>query len=144
MRFFGPVSSLFDLLNFVFLYFVLCPMICGGNYGSLEVQTQNQFVRIFQTGWFLESLWTQVLILLLLRTKKVPFIQSSPSKLFQIVTILGIIIFTALIYTPLGNFSGLCPLPPLYYLNLLGSVTLYLGLMTIAKKIYIKKNKTLY
>ena len=144
MRFFGPVSSLFDIITFVFLYFVLCPALCGGTYGTLTVEAQNQFARIFQTGWFLESLWTQVLILLLLRTKKIPFVQSSPSKLFQIVTVLGIMIFTALIYTPLGDFVGLYSLPPQYYIFLFAVAASYLGLMTVAKKIYIKKNKTLY
>ncbi len=132
MRFFGPVSSLFDILTFVFLYFVLCPAICGGNFWGLSLQLQSLFVRIFQTGWFLESLWTQVLILLLLRTKKIPFVQSSPSKLFQIVTVFGIIIFTALIYTPLGNYVGLCPLPIMYFGFLLIVVAAYLGLMTFA------------
>ncbi len=144
MRFFGPVSSLFDMITFVFLYFVLCPAICGGNYSVLSADMQNLFARIFQTGWFLESLWTQVLILLLLRTKKIPFVQSSPSKLFQVVTILGILIFTALIYTPLGNFAGLCSLPAQYYFFLSAVAASYLGLMTVAKKIYIKKNKALY
>ena len=144
MRFFGLVSSLFDIITFVFLYFVLCPILTGGTYATLTVEAQNQFARIFQTGWFLESLWTQVLILLLLRTKKIPFVQSSPSKLFQIVTVLGIMIFTALIYTPLGNFVGLYSLPPQYYIFLFAVAASYLGLMTVAKKIYIKKNKTLY
>ncbi len=144
MWFFGPVSSLFDIITFVFLYFVLCPSLCGGNYGSLTAEVQNQFARIFQTGWFLESLWTQVLILLLLRTKKIPFVQSSPSKLFQIVTILGILIFTALIYTSLGTFAGLYSMPPQYYIFLFAVAASYLGLMTVAKRIYIKKNRTLY
>ncbi len=144
MRFFGPVSSLFDVITFVFLYFVLCPTICGGSYGILTVEGQNLFARIFQTGWFLESLWTQVLILLLLRTKKIPFMQSSPSRLFQVVTILGIIIFTSLIYTTLGNFAGFYPLPAQYYLFLFAVAASYLGFMTVAKKIYIRKNKTLY
>ncbi len=144
MRSFGPVSSLFDILTFVFLYFILCPSVCGGNYKELSPLIQAQFVRFFQTGWFLESLWTQVLILLLLRTKKIPFVQSTPSVPFQIVTVFGIIVFTALIYTPLGSYAGLCPLPAVYYVFLLCTVALYLGLMTFAKKIYVRKNKKLY
>ncbi len=144
MRFFGPVSSLFDILTFVFLYFVLCPSLCGGAYETLSAAAQNQFASIFQTGWFLESLWTQVLILLLLRTEKIPFVQSMPSVPFQVVTVCGIILFTALVYTPIGTSVGLCPLPFRYYGFLLGIAASYLALMTLAKKQYVRKHKALY
>lgn len=71
MRFFGPISSIFDLLTFAFLFFVLCPTVCHGSFASLAgSEEQLRFISLFQTGWFLESMWTQVLILHLLRTKK--------------------------------------------------------------------------
>lgn len=140
MMFFGPISSLFDIATFVFLYFVMCPSICGGSYASLSPLMQNEFMHVFQTGWFLESLWTQVLILLLLRTSKVPFIQSSPSLPFQIVMGLGIMVFTSMIYTPVGVYVGLCPLPVSFFGFLLVIVVGYLMLVTFAKRIYIRRN----
>ncbi len=79
MRFFGPISSVFDIITYAYLFFVLCPAVCGGNFASLAEGGQLRFIAVFQTGWFLESMWTQVLILHLLRTQKVPMLQSRPS-----------------------------------------------------------------
>lgn len=68
---FGPISSLFDIVTFLFLYYFLCPMLCGGaTYLNLtDPALRLQYVSLFQTGWFLESMWTQVLILHFLRTR---------------------------------------------------------------------------
>ncbi|WP_219686439.1 hypothetical protein, partial [Clostridioides difficile] len=54
---FGPISSLFDIVTFLFLYYFLCPMLCGGaTYLQLtDPSLQLQYVALFQTGWFLES-----------------------------------------------------------------------------------------
>ena len=79
MRFFGPVSSLFDLLTFAFLYWVLCPSLLGGGYAALSGAMQEQYAMLFHTGWFLESMWTQVLILHMLRTRHILFVQSRAS-----------------------------------------------------------------
>ncbi|MGI6501723.1 MAG: magnesium-translocating P-type ATPase [Anaerostipes sp.] len=140
MRFFGPISSVFDLLTFAFLYFILCPFICGGDFTSLpSIAAQTQFIAIFQTGWFLESMWTQVLILHLLRTKKLPLLQSKPSFPVMTVTIFGIVVFTALPFTPLGTLFGLTSMP-LGYLGFLAvNVILYMLLITLAKTHYLKK-----
>lgn len=79
MRFFGPISSIFDILTFSYLFFELCPAVCGASFSSLAGSGGAMyFVALFQTGWFLESMWTQVLILHLLRTPKVPLLQSRP------------------------------------------------------------------
>lgn len=138
MRFFGPVSSLFDILTFGFLYFILCPALCGGGFFSLtDVGAQAKFIAIFQTGWFLESMWTQVLILHLLRTKKLPLLQSKPSSLVMTVTILGIVIFTAMTFTPLGAFYGLAAMPLYYFGFLVVIVILYLLFITLAKAYYV-------
>lgn len=81
---FGNIFSIVcasAFLPFLFLYYILCPMLCGGaTYLNLaDPVQQSQYVALFQTGWFLESMWTQVLILHFLRTGKIPFVQSSPS-----------------------------------------------------------------
>ncbi len=143
MTFFGPVSSLFDLLTFVFLYFVLCPGVCDGSFGSLSAEKQSLFISMFQTGWFLESMWTQVLILQLLRTKQLPLIQSRPGRMVTGVTILGIVLFTLLPVTPVGKMLGMTAMSPVYFLFLVADVIAYLLLVTLAKAFYIKKNQDL-
>lgn len=141
MVFFGPISSVFDIITFAFLFFFLCPSLCGGSFSSLAAEESGRFIMAFQTGWFLESMWTQVLILHLLRTKKVPIIQSRPSRSVMAVTTAGILLFTAATYTPLGSVIGLVPLPGEYYLFLIAAVIMYLLLVTLAKYVYIKKYK---
>ena len=140
MRFFGPVSSVFDILTFAFLFFIFCPFICGGSFSSLSsTDAQAKFIALFQTGWFLESMWTQILILHLLRTKKIPLIQSRTSVPVMAVTTLGILLFTVMTFTPAGRLIGLTALPPVYFVFLTCIVLLYLLLITLAKMWYIKK-----
>ena len=144
MRFFGPISSIFDLVTFAFLLFVLCPTVCHGSFVSLAgSEEQLRFIALFQTGWFLESMWTQVLILHLLRTKKVPLLQSRPSRPVMLVTTLGILFFTILTFTPMGHLIGLTALPIPYFIFLVVVVLLYLLLVTWAKSFYIKKYREL-
>ena len=143
MIYFGPLSVIFDILTFTFLLFVLCPFMCGGQYSSLNTASQEYYISIFQTGWFLESMWTQVLIIQLLRTKKLPFIQSKSSKTLLIVTATGIIFFTLLSLSPIGSLFGFTKLPILYFIFLVFIVVCYLLFMTIAKKIYLKKHDSL-
>lgn len=140
MRSFGPISSLFDILTFIFLFFVFCPLVCGGSFSSLSgTDAQTRFIALFQTGWFLESMWTQVLILHLLRTKKIPLFQSRPSVPVLVVTTLGILFFTVLTFTPIGQLIGLTALPVIYFGFLIIVVLLYLLLMTLVKRWYVKK-----
>ena len=140
MRFFGPISSIFDIATFAYLFFVLCPSVCGGSFAALAGSAaQAQFVALFHTGWFLESMWTQVLILHLLRTRKMPLLQSRPSRPVMLVTMLGILFFTILTLTPVGRLIGLTALPPGYFGFLIGVVLLYLLLVTLAKGWYMKQ-----
>lgn len=140
MRFFGPISSAFDIVTFGFLFFVLCPNLCGGSFAALSgTEEQARFIALFQTGWFLESMWTQVMILHLLRTRKIPLFQSRPSLPVMLVTTLGILFFTVLAFTPIGSLIGLTPLPPEYFVFLIVIVALYLLLVTLAKGWYVKK-----
>lgn len=144
MRFFGPISSIFDILTFAFLFFVFCPWVCGSSFLSLtDADAQTRFISLFQTGWFLESMWTQILILHLLRTKKIPLFQSRPSRPVMTVTTLGILFFTILTFTPVGKIIGLTALPAPYFCFLIAIVILYLLLMTLTKKCYLKKYQEL-
>ena len=141
MLFFGPISSLFDIVTFLFLYYILCPVLCGGvtYLNIVDPVMQSQYVALFQTGWFLESMWTQVLILHFLRTRKVPFVQSSPSIPVVCTTLAGIIAFTALTFTKSAGIIGLTKLPIRYFLFLFIVVVLYMLLTTIVKNVYQKK-----
>lgn len=143
MTFFGPLSSIFDLVSFAVLYFMICPALCGGSFWTLGPENQGLFISIFQTGWFLESMWTQVLILQLLRTGKLPFVQSKPGRAVIIVTVLGIVLYTILPVTLFGRMLGLCSMPPSYYVFLVAVVAAYLLLVTLAKTIYIRKKGNL-
>ena len=141
MLFFGPISSLFDIVTFLFLYYILCPMLCGGvTYLNIaDPVIQSQYVALFQTGWFLESMWTQVLILHFLRTRKIPFVQSSPSIPVIGTTLAGIITFTALTFTKSAAVFGLTKLPIRYFLFLFVVALLYMLLTTVVKTVYQKK-----
>lgn len=140
MRFFGPISSIFDISTFLFLYFVLCPMVCGGTYSSFDsVAEQVKFIAVFQTGWFLESMWTQVLIIHLLRCKKHILTKNRASKQVLSVTLIGVILFAVLILTNLGYWFGLVALPITYFIFLIITVILYMSVITIAKVFFIKK-----
>ena len=99
---------------------------------------QLHFISLFQTGWFLESMWTQVLILYLLRTKRFPIIQSRPSGIVALITLTGIVLFTALAMAPVGTFIGLTRLPAVYFVFLFAIVLCYLITVTIVKKSYIR------
>ena len=141
MLFFGPISSIFDIVTFLFLYYILCPMLCGGvtYLNMVDPVMQSQYVALFQTGWFLESMWTQVLILHFLRTRKIPFVQSSPSIPVVCTTLAGIIAFTALTFTKSAGIIGLTKLPIRYFLFLFVVVLLYMLLTTVVKNVYQKK-----
>lgn len=138
---FGPISSLFDIVTFLFLYFVLCPMLCGGvTYLQLtDPALRIQYEAIFHTGWFLESMWTQVLILHFLRTRKIPFLQSRPSFYVMFTTLVGIVIFTSITFTKAAGLFGLIALPHWYFGFLLGIALLYMLMTTIVKAFYQKK-----
>ena len=144
MRFFGPISSLFDGVTFLFLFFIFCPDLFGHSFFALTTSEQAHFIALFQTGWFLESMWSQVLILHSLRTEKLPWLESKPANAVSLVTLLGIGCFTLLTFTPLGHVIGLMTLPPVYFIFLIIIISLYLFLVNLAKKYYLKKYHTLF
>ncbi|MFB0918786.1 MAG: magnesium-translocating P-type ATPase [Clostridiaceae bacterium] len=136
---FGPVSSIFDLSTFFFLFFFICPMVAGGKWGDPGTN-KAMFIIAFHTGWFFESLLTQTLVMHVLRTEKLPFIQSWASKQVIAVTTLMLVIGFALPYSPLAGYFGLRPLPPIFYgflvLIILGYFTLTLIVKRIMKERY--------
>jgi Mg2+-importing ATPase len=126
MFFIGPISSLFDCLLFVYMWFVL--------------KANNvEFESLFQTGWFIESLLSQTLIVHILRTGKIPFLEStaSPALLFTTITIslIGIL----LPYTALGEFLKMQALPSEYWFGLAVLLVCYLTFTQLIKTALIKR-----
>ena len=136
---FGSISTVFDLLTFAFLFWGLCPALCGGAFSALDMAGQLRFIALFQTGWFLESMWTQVLILHLLRTRHLPLLQSRPSRPVLFVTLAGIALFTAVSMTGVGAALGMTALPPVYFAFLALVVGLYLLSVSWIKRCYLRR-----
>ena len=134
----GPISSIFDILTFIFLYFIIVPLVTGYHYvhGS---ESALQFIILFQTGWFIESMWSQTMVIHMLRTAKVPFVQSRPAWLVIFTTLVAAFFVTSLPYGPLVNILRLAPLGLPYFLFLVGIIFLYMFSVTVIKKLYIKK-----
>ena len=120
----GPVSSLFDYATFFTMLFVF-------NAWTNE--------PLFQTAWFIESLCSQTLVVLIIRTRKVPFYKSKPSKYLTIM-LLTVISFAIIVpYTPVGEFFGFVPPPPAFYLALAGILGAYAVLAETVKRWFYKR-----
>ena len=123
MLFMGPVSSIFDLLVFASLWFVF----------------KVRDVGHFQTIWFTYSIVSNLVGMHIIRTAKIPFIQSNANKAVYISSILLIVVGILAPFTPLGVAIGLVPIAAKYIWMLFGVTFLYCIVASFAKKIYIKK-----
>lgn len=137
----GPVSSLFDIVTYLLLYFVICPMATGGLRFTQLTDPQDQlfYIALFQTGWFIESMWSQTLVIHMIRTPKLPFVQSRASVSVTILTLAGIAAVTLIPFTGIGSLIGLASLPHVYFGWLAGIVAVYMVLVTAVKKSYIHR-----
>lgn len=138
MMVFGPVSSIFDVITYLVMFFIICSTILGGMYFSSLID-QSQFAVLFHTGWFCESLFTQILVVQMLRTDKIPILQSRPSAMVVMMTSFALIIGVFLPYSFIGPGLGLTPLPGIYYLFLTLIVVLYIVMISLVKTLYIRK-----
>lgn len=139
MVYFGPTSSIFDIITYLLMYFIICPAVVGGDFHTLDAQQKIVFIALFHAGWFVESLWSQTLVLHALRTPKIPFIQSNATFAMFTITTLGIVVGSILPFTGFGAELGLMPLPGTYWTWLVVTILAYLTLVTMVKKFYIKK-----
>ena len=126
MLFFGPVSSVFDYVTFALLYFVL------------KANTPAQ-QSLFQTGWFVEGLLSQTLIVHLIRTRRIPFIQSSPSLPLVLTTVAVMAAGIAIPFSPLAHTLGMVPLPPIFFVWLVFILLAYAGLAQLVKTWFVRK-----
>jgi Mg2+-importing ATPase len=140
MIWFGPISSIFDITTYILMFFIICPITIGSSYFLLPAELKAHFVSLFQTGWFVESLWTQTMVVYMLRTEKIPFIQSLPAWPFLFLTAGGILFGTILPYTLLGQKLSMTPLPLIYFIAvLIPTILIYLTLAQFVKSKFIKK-----
>ncbi len=116
MAVFGPVSSIFDFLTFGVMLWLL-------HAGHAE----------FRTGWFVESIATQTLVIYVIRTRRIPFLRSLPSKTMLTLPIACALIGAALPFTPLHHILGFTALPLAFFLILVGMIMAYLVLVEVAK-----------
>ncbi len=125
----GPVSSIFDITTYLLLFYVICPAVCGGLlYQQLGSEAmRGTYEAVFQAGWFVESMWTQSLVVHLIRTPKIPFLQSRASLPVFLFTGAGVALATVLPFTAFGTRIGLAPLPG----NCFGWFALTLGLYLV-------------
>ena len=141
MLWMGPTSSVFDIATYLLLYFVVCPLATGGQlYPQLtDPAAQALYVALFQTGWFVESMWTQTLVIHMLRTEKLPFVQSRASVPVALLSLAGIALVTAIPFTPLAAPLEMAVLPPVYFLLLGILVAGYMLLVTAVKNLYVRR-----
>jgi Mg2+-importing ATPase len=122
---FGPISSIFDFLTFFVMLFVF-----------------KASAPLFQTAWFVESLFTQTLVIFVIRTGKIPFYRSKPSKLLVLNIIVILIFALALPFTVVGAFFSFVALPLKFLLILVIFIVTYLGLVELMKIWFYRKYGT--
>ncbi|MDD5342479.1 MAG: magnesium-translocating P-type ATPase [Patescibacteria group bacterium] len=120
----GPVSSLFDYATYFLMLYVFHAW---------------SDPALFHTGWFVESLMTQTLIIHVIRTRKIPFFQSRASLPLTLTSFLVVGFGAWLPFSPLAGALGFKPLPPTYWLYMLGFLFLYFCLAQLVKKWFIRR-----
>jgi Mg2+-importing ATPase len=120
----GPCSSIFDYTTFFMMLYV---------FGCWDNPT------LFQTGWFVESLLTQTLIIHIIRTNRIPFLQSSASWPLMVTTVIIMLIGIWLPSSPLGPAFGFTPLPTLYWPLVVLTLVAYVVLTQAAKSWLLRR-----
>ena len=122
MSVFGPISSIFDFLTF----YVMISLLHAGH---VE----------FRTGWFVESIATQTLVVYVIRTRRVPFFRSRPSRAMLVVPTGAALVGAVLCYTGLAHLLGFSALPARFFALLFAMVAVYLILVEGAKSWFFKR-----
>ena len=126
MIFIGPISSIFDIVTYLVMWNVFLA-------DTVEHQS------LFQSGWFVEGLLTQTLIVHMIRTQHVPFIESRAAMPVILLTASIMAFGIYLPFSPLGSHLGMVPLPPAYFPWLVGILLSYCILTQVVKQFYIRK-----
>jgi Mg2+-importing ATPase len=137
MIFIGPISSIFDYATFLLMLFFFGCISFSNPATSADMKAYYE--ALFHTGWFVESLFTQTLIVHIIRTRKIPFFQSMASPVLIFFTILIISIAAFLPYSPFASVLGFVPLPALFWVWLAGFLVLYCILTHLVKTWFFRK-----
>lgn len=124
----GPTSSIFDITTFILMWHVF-----GANNDNMQT--------LFHSGWFVEGLLSQTLVVHMLRTQKIPFIQSTAALPVLLMTSMVMVIGIYVPFSPLGPFVGLQALPWQYFPWLAGTLLAYCCVAQVMKMIYIRRFK---
>lgn len=122
----GPISSIFDIAMFVIMW----------NVFAADTEAHQ---ALFQSGWFIEGLLSQTLVVHMIRTRKIPFIQSRASWPVMVMTVLAVLTGLFLPFSPLAASLGFVPLPASYFPWLIGVLLAYCTLTQLLKTVYIRK-----
>ena len=122
----GPTSSIFDITTYVLMWFV---------FSANNIEAQS----LFHSGWFIEGLLSQTLVVHMLRTQKIPFIQSTAAFPVIVMTMLIMAVGIYIPFSPIGNLIGLEALPWSYFPWLIGTLLCYCCVAQFMKRIYIKR-----
>jgi P-type Mg2+ transporter len=147
--FIGPCSSVFDYTTYLTMWFIFkCsdlslvpPPSLAEHFAraSLSNPDSTYAAALFQTGWFVESLLTQTLIIHVIRTNKIPFIQSRASWPLIMTSVAIMLVGMWLPFSPIGLWLGFVPLPILYWPLLLVTLLLYVGLTQVVKMWLVRR-----
>ncbi len=146
--FIGPISSIFDYTTYALMYFffncrdlgLVPPPAVAATVANYAKDDLPYAAALFHTGWFVESLMTQTLIIHVIRTRQIPFIQARASMPLTLTTILIMAVGVWLPYSPLAPSLGLVALPMLYWPFLAVTLLCYVVLTQIVKMWLIRKS----
>ncbi|MGV7003835.1 magnesium-translocating P-type ATPase [Desulfovibrio sp. QI0442] len=141
----GPTSSIFDLTTYALLFWVICPAVVpmpAGGWQAMSSADQASFAALFQAGWFVESLWTQTMVIHMLRTPGIPLLHSRAAWQVTLLTGLGVAVGTAIPFTVLGQGLDMGALPAIYFPWLAAVLVGYLALATLVKQAFMRRYNT--
>jgi Mg2+-importing ATPase len=147
MIYIGPMSSIFDYATFfLMLYFFKChdlgltaPPELAQQFAGAVKPDDTYAAALFHTGWFVESLLTQTLIVHIIRTQRIPFLQSIASPFLLLTTTLAMAVAAFLPYSPFASYFGFVPLPPIYWAWIAGFLLCYSVLTHFVKTWFHRK-----
>lgn len=137
MVFIGPISSIFDYATFGLMWFFFrCSAFVDPATGPVDKEV---LARLFQTGWFVESLLTQTLIVHIIRTRRIPFFGSRASLPMTLTTLVIMVVGAWLPYSPFASALGMVPLPSIYWVWIGGFLLSYATLTHFVKSLFFKR-----
>ncbi len=137
MLFVGPTSSIFDYATFILmLFFFNCILFSNP---STDPGMKPFYEKLFHSGWFVESIITQTLVVHFIRTNKIPFIQSRASVPLAVTTLLVVAAGIYLPYSPVASVFGLVPLPAVFWLWIAGFMVCYAVIVQTVKTWFNKR-----